>query len=268
MDPLLLIACLDATDLDPGASGLHIRAWCQRAISPAPGAPSVAAVCVHPTAAAAAVEACRGTPVRVATVAAFPTGGDPELAVRWEVERAVVVGVDELDLAADVAALRTGRYEQAARRVAAVRRWWPGTLKVIIETGALPDADAIAQATWCVLQAGADLVKTSTGVAAPGVTPAAARVVCRTVRAFERRTGRRAGVKVSGGIRSPDSAWTYLCIAAEELGTTSPARFRIGASGLLDGLVALLRGAATAGRDGQVPRRSGVGDADPPRDAR
>ncbi len=60
------------------------------------------------------------------------------------------------------------------------------------------------------------------------------------MREHGRRTGRVAGVKLAGGIRTASAALGYLALIAETLGpgSTDPARFRIGASSLLDDLLA------------------------------
>jgi deoxyribose-phosphate aldolase len=59
------------------------------------------------------------------------------------------------------------------------------------------------------------------------------------------------GFKPAGGIRTVADAALYLSLTAELLGAEAlaPARFRIGASGLLDDIEAVLSGAArpTAG---------------------
>lgn len=59
-----------------------------------------------------------------------------------------------------------------------------------------------------------------------------------------RDTGASAGVKPSGGIRSTNDAAGYLSLADEVMGDdwATPERFRLGASGVLDALVATLSG--------------------------
>ena len=55
----------------------------------------------------------------------------------------------------------------------------------------------------------------------------------------------RVGFKPAGGIRTVADASVYLALTAEVLGpgAVTPARFRIGASGLLDDIEAVLSGA-------------------------
>lgn len=61
----------------------------------------------------------------------------------------------------------------------------------------------------------------------------------------------RVGFKPAGGIRTVADAQTYLVLVREILGDTalSPQRFRIGASGLLDDIEAVLTG--RVGADGR-----------------
>jgi deoxyribose-phosphate aldolase len=66
-----------------------------------------------------------------------------------------------------------------------------------------------------------------------------ALVMLSAVRDFAAATGRRAGVKVAGGIRTAKDAIRYLVLVAETAGPEwlSPDLFRIGASSLLNDLL-------------------------------
>jgi len=67
------------------------------------------------------------------------------------------------------------------------------------------------------VRAGAGMVKTSTGFhAAGGATLEAVRIMRRVV-------GARAGVKASGGVRTPEEARQMLLAGADRLGTSSAA---------------------------------------------
>ena len=59
------------------------------------------------------------------------------------------------------------------------------------------------------------------------------------LRDFADQTGREAGLKVAGGIRTAKQAWQHLVIVAETLGPAwlTPDRFRIGASSLLNDVI-------------------------------
>jgi deoxyribose-phosphate aldolase len=87
--------------------------------------------------------------------------------------------------------------------------------------------------------AGADFVKTSTGKVSPASTLPVALVLLTSVRDFADTTGRQVGVKVAGGIRTAKDAIRYLVVVNETAGPDwlTPARFRIGASSLLNDLL-------------------------------
>jgi len=79
-------------------------------------------------------------------------------------------------------------------------------------------------------------VKSSTGKSpAGGVTPDAAQAMTSAVRAFEAKTGNRVGIKVAGGIRTPEDAHVYVDLVRTELGEDwlTSGLFRIGSSSLL-----------------------------------
>jgi deoxyribose-phosphate aldolase len=113
------------------------------------------------------------------------------------------------------------------------------TCKVILETGALPDATAIVRAAWVAMLAGADMLKTSTGKDGPGADATSVLLLVEQARAFEERFGRPVGVKASGGIRSADDATRLLTLVREAASADwlSPGRLRLGASSLLDALL-------------------------------
>ena len=86
-----------------------------------------------------------------------------------------------------------------------------------------------------VTKAGADFIKTSTGKGYPGASPEAAYVMCQVIRRYHELTGRKVGIKVSGGIRTAEDAVNYYTIVKEVLGNEwlTNDLFRIGASSLV-----------------------------------
>jgi deoxyribose-phosphate aldolase len=110
-------------------------------------------------------------------------------------------------------------------------------LKAILETGSLGDADTIRDAAERALGAGAGFLKTSTGKVGAGASLEATRVLLEVV-----RDAGHGGVKASGGVRSAEQAAEYLALADEVMGAgwATPERFRIGASSLVDDLLARL----------------------------
>ena len=251
----LAIRCIDLTTLEGRDSPGRIRSLCAKAISPAPGAPQVAAVCVYPNLVAVAKDALAGTEVKVASVAtAFPSGlSSLEVKLR-DTEAALDSGADEIDMVIDRGAFLAGDEATVFAEIAAVKKLC-GTvhLKAILETGELGSYDATRRASDLALAAGADVIKTSTGKIGTSATPATALVMAEAIRDFERRTGERRGLKVAGGVRNTKAAIGYLVLLDETLGSAwlSPDLFRIGASALLDDLL-MQREKLATGRYGSL----------------
>ena len=240
----LALSCLDLTNLSDTCDAAQIEALCARARTPFG---DVAAVCIWPRFVARA-RALLGpaNPVRIATVVNFPGGSDPLEATCAETRAALADGADEIDLVVPYRALLAGDAAAVDATLAAVRAAAPGAvLKTILETGILATPDAIAEASRRAIAAGADFLKTSTGKVAVNATPEAAAVMLRTIR----ESGRPIGFKAAGGIGSVAVAGGYLDLAAAEMGSgwARPATLRFGASGLLDDLLAVLGGGASAG---------------------
>lgn len=230
------IALVDLTDLDDDASDASVDALCARA-----AAHGTAAVCVWPDFVARSARALAASPVRVATVVNFPTGDERAFAVRVVTERALADGADEIDVVLPHRAFVAGRHDRAAAVLDAVRDAAADALvKVILETGALPDTDAVTAAARFAIDHGADFVKTSTGKIPVSATPAAAEAMLGVIAASDRPVG----LKPSGGIRTLADAAGYLALADRVMGPgwATPTTFRFGASGLLDALLAVLGG--------------------------
>jgi deoxyribose-phosphate aldolase len=226
------LSVVDLTRLERPDEAEAIDALAAKAVTPAG---TVAAICVYPE----WIERVIGTGVPVAAVANFPAGeDDPDLAAR-EAAGAVEAGAAEVDVVVPWRAFASGD-EHAVERVVAATRAAVGDgtgLKAILETGSLAGPDEIRAAGNQALGAGADFLKTSTGKVGQGATLEATRVLLEVV-----KDAGHGGVKASGGIRTAEQAAEYLALADEIMGadTATSARFRIGASSLVDDLLARL----------------------------
>ncbi|MEV7090718.1 deoxyribose-phosphate aldolase [Streptomyces sp. NPDC093085] len=245
----LAIRMVDLTTLEGADTPGKVRALAAKARLPDAAdrtVPPVAAVCVHPDLVPAAVAALAGTPVAVASVAtSFPAGRAPLEARLLDTRHAVAAGADEIDMVIDRGAFLAGDFRKVYEEIAAVKEVCatagavPAHLKVILETGELASYDDVRRASWLALHAGADFIKTSTGKITPAATPAVTLVMLQAVRDFRAATGRAAGVKPAGGIRTTKDALRNLVMVQETAGPEwlDPARFRIGASSLLNDLL-------------------------------
>jgi deoxyribose-phosphate aldolase len=252
----LALACLDLTSLNDADDEAAIERLCERAVGP-PGRGAVAAVCVWPRFAARA-RARLPAGIGVAAVANFPHGGTGLAAAVAEAEAIATAGGGEVDLVLPWRALAAGEIGAARDLLAAVRRAVPRlVLKVILESGELGSEPLIAEAARLALGEGADFLKTSTGKARVHPTPEAARTMLAVIAADAAARG-RVGFKAAGGVREVADAALYAGLVRDALGeeALAPARFRIGASGLLDAIEAALGGTVAAASSG-APGRGG-----------
>lgn len=232
------LACLDLTSLGDDDTPADIDRLCGRAIG-APGRGPVAAVCVWPRFAAQA-RAQLPPGIAVAAVANFPDGSTDTARAVAQTQQIVAAGAQEVDLV-----FPWRDFDAAPALLAAVRAACPGLrLKVILETGELKDEAPIARACGIALAAGADFLKTSTGKTPVSATPQAARVLLQAI-AADPAARERVGFKPSGGIRTVADAALYVGLTRDALGDAAlgPQRLRIGASGLLNDIEAVLAGA-------------------------
>jgi deoxyribose-phosphate aldolase len=236
---------LDLTSLNDADDEASTAALCARALTPRG---NVAAVCLWPKFVKQAKKALAETGVRVATVVNFPTGSEPRPDVLAAVRRALSDGADEIDLVFPYVEWLRGEKVKAATTVAATKAICGPRVpvKVILESGHFADMAKLAGACAEVIDAGGDMLKTSTGKIATGATPEAARVLLEA----SRKANREIGVKISGGVRTLADARAYLALADMVRGASwvRPETFRFGASGLLEALLTALGEAPVADR--------------------
>jgi deoxyribose-phosphate aldolase len=228
------IPLLDLTDLGDDTNDAAADELCTRAVRA-----SVAAVCIWPPFVARCRQRLEGSAVRVATVVNFPAGTDSAERAAAVTAAAVAAGADEIDVVLPYGAWLAGDADHAAGVLGAVRtETGERVMKVIIETGELPDRSAIDRATMFVIEHGADFVKTSTGKTPVSATPEAAEIVLEAIAV----SGEPVGFKASGGIRTVADAAAYLDLADRIMGPdwATPNTFRLGASSLLAALEAAL----------------------------
>jgi deoxyribose-phosphate aldolase len=237
------LSLLDLTSLNNDDTDAVIEKLCDRAVTPHG---KVAAVCVWPRFAGLAKQRLGNSGVKVAAVANFPMGtADVALAVREAME-IVAAGGDEGDVVFPYNSWLNGDRKLGSELIRACRDACGGkaVLKVILETGCLRAESEIADASAMAIEAGADFIKTSTGKATVSATPDSARIMLRAIKA----SGRKCGFKAAGGIKDVRTAAAYLDLAAGIMGEDwiTPTTFRFGASGVLNDLLAVIEGRASA----------------------
>lgn len=236
------ISLIDLTDLSDDHAHGGIDGLCDRARQH-----GTAAVCVWPEYVSRCSSRLAGSDVRVATVVNFPSGERPLSQVAAMTHGALDDGADDIDVVLPYRAFLAGNVAAASEMISKVTSVVaaPRIVKVILETGALGDADTVRAAADLAIENGADFVKTSTGKIPAGASLDAARAMLAAIAAADRPVG----LKPSGGIRTFDEAMQYIELADSVMGDgwATPSTFRFGASGLLDALLAVVAGEPDVG---------------------
>jgi len=234
-----ILGCIDLTTLEGSDTDDKVRKLCDTSLSfrnEERQIPTTASVCVYPPFVSVAKEKLKGTGVKVASVAgAFPSGQLPIHLKVAEVEYAVAQGADEIDMVISRGAFLSGHFQQVYDEIRAIRNACPKQkLKVILETGELETSQNIYRASQLAIHAGADFLKTSTGKIALNATPEAFWVMMFAIQQHYQDTGKKVGIKVAGGVSSPEQSYTYLHIWRRNMGKdwVNPDLFRVGTSRL------------------------------------
>lgn len=211
--PNRIAAMIDHTLLKPDSTEKDILRLCQEAVKY-----GFKAVCVNPGRVAAASAALSGTGVAVCAVVGFPLGANAAAVKAAEAAGAVRDGAGEIDMVINTGLLKDGRHDlvlndvrAVVEAVASIRP--DATVKVIIETCYLTDEEKITACLLCQ-EAGADYIKTSTGMGPAGATVEDIKLIRRTV-------SPGTGIKASGGIKTAGHALIMVGAGATRLGTSS-----------------------------------------------
>jgi deoxyribose-phosphate aldolase len=175
-----------------------------------------AAVCVPPNFVKLAKEKLLGSSVQVATVIGFPFGYSATEAKIAEIILAMVDGADELDVVANIAAIKNGDWSAIAdeiNHIMPIIRSKNKVVKIIIESGVLSD-DEIMKCCDIYGIAGIDYLKTSTGYAEKGASVEA-------VKLFRKHLPDQVQIKASGGIRDYAAAKLMIDAGATRIGCSA-----------------------------------------------
>src|SRR5699024_2385904 len=180
---------IDHTILNADATEAAVRRICEEAKEY-----NFKTVCIQPYWVKYANELLEGTEVGVTTVIGFPLGANTTEIKVAEAKQAVAEGASDVDMVINIGALKSEDYDTVLSAIKAVVGAVAGKaiVKVIIETSLLTKSEKI-RASELAKQAGADFVKTSTGVSTGGATLDYVHLMRATV-------GPDMGVKASGGV--------------------------------------------------------------------
>lgn len=230
----VLYRLIDLTSLTGDETAHDIAQLCHQASDDQLG--HVAAICVYPNAIKWVKQYAPTSRIKIATVLQFPGGNEDNTILSRAVTHAIDEGADELDMVFNYNAYQKGNTQLAIEQVKMVRHMAPYLkLKVILETGMFTDMQLLSQAATEVIASGADFLKTSTGKAPIGATLAAATCLLDAIANSKQQ---QVGLKVSGGIRTPQQALAYYRLAQNYYSQLDSDYFRIGASALVTELLA------------------------------
>ena len=207
-----LAKLIDSTLVKVTATKGEVERLCREAVQYGFGC-----VVVNPVYVRLAASILRGTDVRVGSTVGFPFGVSLLDVKALEAARAVEDGACELDMVMNLSAFKSGDYELVKRDIEAVtalkRRFSGLIVKVIIETPLLTSEEKV-MACKIVKEAGADFVKTSTGLFGGGAT-------VEDVKLMRQVVGKDFGVKAAGGIRTYADAVAMIEAGANRIGTST-----------------------------------------------
>ncbi|NIA06854.1 MAG: deoxyribose-phosphate aldolase [Actinobacteria bacterium] len=215
MNPADLAAKIDSTLLRPEATANQIDGLCDEAVQF-----GFWGVCVSLFWLGRAAKRLDdiGSKVKTITVVAFPSGAIPTAMKVYQTRWALDQGADEIDMVANIGALRGGENSLVQDDIAAVAEVVHQSsskkiLKVILETAVLSKEEKIL-ACRLAAKAGADFVKTSTGT-----HPSGGATLEDVTLLAKHAAGMK--VKAAGGIKDKTTALVMIDAGADRLGTSS-----------------------------------------------
>ena len=237
-----MLSCIDLTSLNTADTEEGIAKMVQKVNDFGenyPELPNVAALCVYPSM-VKTVRDCLTEGVEIASVAAGFPHSQTFIEVKVaEVSLAVLDGASEIDIVISVGKLLEKKYEEIVEEIKEIKdACREAHLKVILESGSLK-LDELRVASILSMESGANFIKTSTGKQQPAATTTAAYVMCRLIKEYFEKTGKKVGFKAAGGVVTTEEALDYYCIVEAVLGEEWLQKdlFRFGASRLANNIL-------------------------------
>lgn len=244
-----LLSSIDLTTLSTEDSQRSVAAFTEKVNkfdNDFPHLKNVAAICVYSNFAEVVKTTLDVPGVDIAVVAGgFPSSQTFTPVKIADVSLAVADGASEVDVVMNVGMFLDENFEDLTDELIELKHnAREAKMKVILETGALKTAENIKRASLLALYSEADFLKTSTGKIYPGASLEAAWVMCKCIKEYYDRTGRKVGFKAAGGVRTPEDAVKYYTLVKEILGDEWLCHdlFRIGASSLANAILSKITG--------------------------
>lgn len=200
---------IDHTLLKADTSVLDIKRLCKEAIDY-----DFKSVCINPCNIEICKEELKNSDVLVCTVIGFPLGAMSTESKIFEAKDAIQKGADEIDMVINVGRLKDKDFTYCINEIKRIKEVCnEKVLKVIIETCLLKNEE-IVNACNCVIDAGADFVKTSTGFSTAGATFEGIKLMKVTVKD-------NCLIKAAGGVKTHEDMLKMIELGANRIGTSS-----------------------------------------------
>ena len=181
-------------------------------------------ICINPNYVQLAKKLLNDTQIKIVTVVNFPLANNTSDMTKYQIERVLSFGADEIDTVINISALKSKNYKQVEDDLIVTREAAKNhNLKVILETDLLTKEE-IKIACEISAQAGANFVKTSTGFVKGGVGAKVEDVKLMK----EIVSPYNIEVKASGGIKNYKQAIDLINSGATRLGTSSGVDIMLG----------------------------------------
>lgn len=213
-----IFSFIDHTLLAATADRPAVRTLCEEALRY-----GMASVCVPPIY-VPEIRSWYPEGLRICTVVGFPLGFQAVPVKVFETGEAIGEGADEIDMVVGLTRVKNGSFDEVRREIEAVRAAAGGRiLKVIVETSVLTEEEKI-RLCYCVSDAGADYIKTSTGFSDGGA-------VLSDVRLFREHLDPGVKIKAAGGIRTRRQLEDFLAAGCVRIGTSRALSILLGEKG-------------------------------------
>ncbi len=224
--PMDIPQFIDLTSLSGDESDSELKTLCERAQKY-----KTASICVYPKFAEFCLAYAQD--LRICVVGDNFPGG----VTHADTKKAIELGVHEVDIVIDLDKVKASNMSGVQKDIENVKELClkkNTLLKVILETCELNHYQ-ISELSKISIDAGADFIKTSTGKRSGGASMEAVQLMCEVIK----KSGKKIGIKPSGGVRTYGDSLRYLDIVETILGPSwlTPKLFRIGASSLLDEVI-------------------------------
>lgn len=170
-------------------------------------------ICINPCWVKQASELLAGSNTKVCSVIGFPLGANTTNIKVLEAKEAIENGASEIDMVINVSKLKDKDYEYVYNEIKQIKEAiGNNVLKVIIEACLLTN-DEKTIACQIIMKAGANFVKTSTGMSTGGAT-------VEDVKLFKEVVGDTTLIKAAGGVRTYEDAISMIEAGANRIGTS------------------------------------------------